>query len=189
MGGSAVPASVVAELVAAAREFARVGAGEEPALLARLAATAVATAEAFCGITIFARLHEDVVPVASGWQRLRGRPVSAIAGVAAFITKLAPCRYGARSAWTRSISRSAGFAPKSPGAPEGRYWSVPNARAASPSADTGPARNPLGRLTPDPLTNAAPSARANSLAISPASHSSTSNAASSSIAWLADGLA
>jgi hypothetical protein len=47
----------------------------------------------------------------------------------------------------------------------------------------------LGRDTPDPPTNAAPSALANSIAISPASHSSTSNAASSSIAWLADGLA
>lgn len=90
MAGSAVPASVVAELVAAAREFARVDAGEDAALLARLAATAVAAAEAFCGCAIFARLHEDLVAVAPGWQRLRGRPVSAIAGVAALPVAAAP---------------------------------------------------------------------------------------------------
>jgi hypothetical protein len=44
-------------------------------------------------------------------------------------------------------------------------------------------------LVPEPFTNAAPSALANSSAISPASHSSTSNCASSSIAWLALGFA
>jgi hypothetical protein len=47
----------------------------------------------------------------------------------------------------------------------------------------------LGRLTPDPETKAAPSALANSVAISCASQLSTSKAASSSIAWLAAGLA
>ncbi|MDB5696063.1 MAG: hypothetical protein JWN21_1606 [Sphingomonas bacterium] len=90
MTGSGVPASVVAELVAAARGYARVADGVEAGLLARAAETAVATAEAFCGIAIFARGHEDVLPVAAGWQRLRATPVTAIAGVTGLPVGLAP---------------------------------------------------------------------------------------------------
>src|SRR3546814_15244624 len=48
---------------------------------------------------------------------------------------------------------------------------------------------PLGVLTPVPFTKAAPSAFANSIAISLASQPSTSNCASSSIAGDAAGLA
>ena len=53
----------------------------------------------------------------------------------------------------------------------------------------GAVRKPLGWLTPLPLMKAAPSARANSIAISSASQVSRSNAASSSMDWLAAGLA
>jgi uncharacterized phiE125 gp8 family phage protein len=90
MSGSAVPASVVTGLVAAAREYLRVADGVEAALLARLAATAVTTAEAFCGQALFVRAHEDVLGVAPGWQRLRARPVTAIAGVTALPAGAAP---------------------------------------------------------------------------------------------------
>ena len=83
MAGSAVPASVVAELVAAARGYLRLAEGVEAALLTRAAEAAFGLAEAFCGVAVVRRLHEDVLPTTSGWQRLRARPVAAIAGVTA----------------------------------------------------------------------------------------------------------
>lgn len=89
MSGSAVPAAIVAELVAAARDYARFGGGET-ALLERLAGTAVATAEAFCGCTLFVRGHEDVLAPGPGWQRLRSNPVTAIAGLTALPIGSAP---------------------------------------------------------------------------------------------------
>jgi hypothetical protein len=66
---------------------------------------------------------------------------------------------------------------------------VPNGRVASPSTAVGAVRKPVGWLVPLPETNAVPSAAAEARAISAASHCSTSTSASSSIAWLAEGLA
>ena len=90
MSGSALPAFVVAEVVAAAREYLRLAAGVEAALLARVAEAAVLTAEAFCGDVFVARPHEAVLAVAAGWQRLPARPVTAIAGLTALPAGAAP---------------------------------------------------------------------------------------------------
>ncbi|HEU0043850.1 head-tail connector protein [Sphingomonas sp.] len=90
MAQSAVPASVVAELVVAAREYLRLQGGVEAALLTRAAAAAFGLAEAFCGVAVVRRLHEDVLPATGGWQRLRARPVTAIAGVTALPVAAAP---------------------------------------------------------------------------------------------------
>ena len=90
MSGSALPASVVAEVVAAAREYLRLGDGVEADLLARVAASAVLTAEAFCGEVFVARPHEAVLAARPGWQRLPERPVTAIAGVTALPIGTAP---------------------------------------------------------------------------------------------------
>lgn len=90
MAGSAVPAACVAELVAAARGYLRLQDGVEAALLARLAAAAFGLAEQFCGVAVVQRLHEDVLTVAPGWQRLSARPVTAIAGLTALPVGAAP---------------------------------------------------------------------------------------------------
>ena len=83
MTQSVLPASVVAELVAAARGYLRMPNGVEGALLARLAAAAVGLGERFLGQAMFVRLCEDVLPVSTAWQRLRVAPVVAIQGVMA----------------------------------------------------------------------------------------------------------
>lgn len=62
----------------------------EAALLARLAAAAVLTAEAYCGTAIVARSFEDVLAVAPGWQRLAASPVTAIAGMTGLPVAAAP---------------------------------------------------------------------------------------------------
>lgn len=90
MNGSAMPASAVAELVAAARDYLRVGDGAEAAVLGRLAATAIGLAERFCGRALVSRVFEDVLPVSAAWQRLAGSPVTGIAGVTALPIGLAP---------------------------------------------------------------------------------------------------
>ena len=113
-----------------------------------------------------------------------------VASVREFITQLAPWRYGARRACTRSTRRSCGFeAANAPAAPDATYCNVPNGRVVSVVMAVGNVRKPFGRLTPVPPTNAAPSARANSVAISPDNQASTSNAASSSMNCDAAGLA
>ena len=79
--GSAVPASVAADLAAAARDYLRVGDGAEAALLARLAETAVLLAERYCGRVLVARAFEETVDGTGEWRRLSVGPVTAIAGV------------------------------------------------------------------------------------------------------------
>lgn len=87
MAGSAVPASVVADLAAAARGYLRMAepgaGGAEAAVLARAAEAAIVTAEAFCGQALVARTFEDVLPASAAWQRLAAAPVTAIAGLTA----------------------------------------------------------------------------------------------------------
>ena len=90
MSGSVLPAAVVADVAAAARGYLRLAADVEAELLTRLAASAVLTAEAYCGRVFVARTHEAVLPVAPGWQRLPARPVVAIAGVMALPAGSAP---------------------------------------------------------------------------------------------------
>ena len=73
MSGSAVPASVVADLAAAARGYLRMadpgpgpGAGDaEAGVLARAAEAAIVVAEAFCGQALVARTFEDVLPASA----------------------------------------------------------------------------------------------------------------------------
>ena len=81
MTSSAVPAGVIAEAVAAARAYLRMTGEAEAALLARLAGSAIALGEAFCGTALVMRPFEDVLSAGSGWQRLRATPVSAIHGL------------------------------------------------------------------------------------------------------------
>ena len=86
MAGSAVPAGVIADAVAAARAYLRMadvseaGSGEA-GVLERLAAAAIEVGEAFCGTRLVRRGFEDLIGAGSGWQRLRGAPVSAIQGM------------------------------------------------------------------------------------------------------------
>ena len=81
MAGSAVPGTVIAEAIAAARGYLRITGEEEDALLARLTGAAILLGEAYCGTVLVARGFEDVLRTGSGWQRLRCLPVNAIQGV------------------------------------------------------------------------------------------------------------
>ena len=81
MSAAPFPAAVVAEAGAAALALMRRDAGEEPAVVTRLAATALGIAEAFCGTALIARAQEDMLPVAAGWQQLAAMPVTQIAGL------------------------------------------------------------------------------------------------------------
>ncbi len=89
MGGSAISAGVIAEVVVAARALLRVESGED-LVLARLAQTALLLAEAFLGAAVIGRPFEDVVTSAAGWQRLVVAPVSVIAGVTGLPAEGAP---------------------------------------------------------------------------------------------------
>ncbi|WP_445191760.1 head-tail connector protein [Sphingomonas sp. Tas61C01] len=81
MGGSALPAGVIAEAVAAAKAYLRLEGGAEDALLMQLAGAAIALAEAFCGQALVARGYEDAVPASGAWQPLPIVPVTAIDAV------------------------------------------------------------------------------------------------------------
>ena len=81
MSGSAVPGSVVAEMAAAARGYLRLAAGVEGELLERLAASAVETAEAFCGTVFVQRDFAATLAAGPGWRRLPAAPVTAIGAV------------------------------------------------------------------------------------------------------------
>jgi len=89
MGGSAISAGVIAEVVVAARALLRVETGED-AVLARLAQTALLLGEAFLGAAVIGRPFEDVVTSAAGWQRLVVAPVTVIAGVTGLPSEGAP---------------------------------------------------------------------------------------------------
>lgn len=93
MSGSAVPASVVAEMVAAARAYLRLADVVEAALLARLAAAAVETAEAYCGVVFVQRGFTAALPRAGGWQRLPATPVVAIGALSSAGVALAVDTY------------------------------------------------------------------------------------------------
>jgi len=83
MGGQGIPAGVIAGAVAAAQAYLRIGAGEEEALLARLAGSAMAIGEAFCGQALIQRGFVDTIARGGGWQRLAACPVKAIGTVSA----------------------------------------------------------------------------------------------------------
>lgn len=118
---SCPPTSVVADLVAAARGYLRLADSVEGALLARLAAAAVETAEAFCGVVFVQRPFTATLPGAAGWQRLPVRPVTAIGAVARDGAALAVDAYAVdvdadANGWVRaaagpvSVSYTAGLA-------------------------------------------------------------------------------
>lgn len=81
MGGSALPAGVIADAVAAAKAYLRLEGGAEDAVLARLAGAAIGLVEQFCGEALIARGFEDAVAASSDWQRLPACPVIAIDAV------------------------------------------------------------------------------------------------------------
>lgn len=82
--------SVLAEAGAAALALMRRDEGDEPALVARLAGTALELAEQFCGRALIARAREDVLVAVPGWQKLAAAPVTSIAGVTALPVAGAP---------------------------------------------------------------------------------------------------
>lgn len=88
---SGVSPAAIAAAVAEARGFLRLEEAAEAALLARLAASAIALAEAFTGTLLVTRTVEDVLP-ASGrsWQLLAAMPVVAINGVTGLPAEGAP---------------------------------------------------------------------------------------------------
>lgn len=107
MSGSALPASVVAEVVAAARGYLRLAEGAETALLEPLANSAVLTAEAYCGEVWVRRDFVAVLAPAWGWRRLPARPVVAIGAVSAAGVALAVDAYAVdidadAGGWVRS---------------------------------------------------------------------------------------
>ena len=109
MATSALPASVVADVVAAARGYLRLADGVETGLLGRLAASAVLTAEAYCGEVFLQRASVAVLPAAWGWQALPARPVVAIGAATAGGAALAVDGYAVdidadATGWFRSIA-------------------------------------------------------------------------------------
>jgi uncharacterized phiE125 gp8 family phage protein len=88
---SGVPPAAIAAAVGEARAFLRLEGGGEATLLERLAASAIALAEAFTGTVLIARTVEDVLPAATGsWQLLQATPVLAILEVTALPADAAP---------------------------------------------------------------------------------------------------
>ncbi|HVF94487.1 MAG TPA: hypothetical protein VM900_09250, partial [Sphingomonas sp.] len=78
MNGSAVPAGVIADAVAAAKTYLRVEGSGEDALLVRLATAAIGHGEAYCGAVLVARSFSDDLATRRRWQRLPACPVTAI---------------------------------------------------------------------------------------------------------------
>ncbi|MFL0413025.1 hypothetical protein [uncultured Sphingomonas sp.] len=80
---SEVPSAAIAAAVGEARVLLRLEGTGEQALLERLAASAIALAEAFTGTLLIARGLAEVLPAAAGnWQLLSAVPVRAISNVA-----------------------------------------------------------------------------------------------------------
>ena len=90
MGGSTVSAGVIADAVAAAKQYLRIDEAGEEAVLGALAASAIGVGEAYCNTAFVARGFEDVVSAGSSWQRLRMAPVSAIQGATGIPAEGAP---------------------------------------------------------------------------------------------------
>lgn len=89
---SGVSPAAIAAAVAEARGFLRLEGEAEQALLERLAASAIALAEAFTGTLLVVRTVEDVLPAGRGgaWQLLNAAPVRAIGGVTGLPAEGAP---------------------------------------------------------------------------------------------------
>ena len=81
MGGSAVPAGVIADAVAAAKAYLRLEGGTEDAVLAPLARAAIGLGEQFCAQALVARGFDDAVAASADWQRLPACPAIAIDAV------------------------------------------------------------------------------------------------------------
>lgn len=88
---SGVSPAAIAAAVAEARGFLRLEGAAEEVLLARLAASAIALAEAFTGTLLVVRTVEDVLPAGtSAWQLLAATPVTTINGVTGLPAEGAP---------------------------------------------------------------------------------------------------
>lgn len=70
-----------AQAVAAVKAVLRVASGDEDALVAAFAETALGLAERFLGRVTIARGMRDIVPASPAWQRLEAAPVRTIAAV------------------------------------------------------------------------------------------------------------
>lgn len=80
---SEVPSAAIAAAVGEARVLLRLEGTGEQALLERLAASAIALAEAFTGTLLVARAVTQVLPAGAGrWQLLSALPVRTISNVA-----------------------------------------------------------------------------------------------------------
>ncbi|MBM6576777.1 hypothetical protein KCP91_10355 [Microvirga sp. SRT01] len=124
MTEAAMPPAVIAEAVAAAKEMLRLTHESEDALLARLAATAFALAEAFCGVALVTREFVETVEGDGSWARLARAPVAAVTRVEGAGGVLSVSAYavdidGDGDGWVRAAERvtvtyragaSAGFA-------------------------------------------------------------------------------
>ncbi|SEJ69327.1 phage conserved hypothetical protein, phiE125 gp8 family [Sphingomonas sp. OV641] len=88
---SGVSPAAIAAAVGEARAYLRLEGEAEQALLERLAASAIALAEAFTGTLLVTRTVEDVLPATTqGWQLLAAAPVVAIGGMTGLPAEGAP---------------------------------------------------------------------------------------------------
>ncbi len=78
MTGAAIPPGVVAEAAAAAKGWLRAAGTDDDTVIAALAASALALAEAFCRRTWITRDFAETVAGTGAWQPLSAQPVAAI---------------------------------------------------------------------------------------------------------------
>lgn len=82
MSAAVIPAATIADAAAAIAVQLRTTGDAEAALVARLAAGAIALAEAFTGMALIARAHDERVRAGADWRALSAMPVRAITEVA-----------------------------------------------------------------------------------------------------------
>jgi uncharacterized phiE125 gp8 family phage protein len=82
VSAEAIPAEVIAAAAEAIADHLRTTGNAEAELVARLAASAIELAEAFTGMALIARMHEERLRAGAAWQSLSAVPVRAITAVA-----------------------------------------------------------------------------------------------------------
>ncbi|WP_242119695.1 hypothetical protein [Sphingomonas lacusdianchii] len=81
MSAAPFPAAAIAGVRAAVRDYLRITGDAEDAAIDRLAASALALAEAYTGTAIIERTHDAMMAGCSDWRALPVVPVSAIIAV------------------------------------------------------------------------------------------------------------
>lgn len=82
MSAAPFPAAAIAGVRDAARAYLRITGNAEDAVIDRLAATALALAEAYTGTAILERTHDAMMAACGDWRPLPVVPVTAIVAVA-----------------------------------------------------------------------------------------------------------